>query len=477
MFDKKDPGNIWVSPGFIDGNGTWEKPYSTIKQALDRVKPGNTIILREGIYSGDLTIQVSGSASAPIRILPYEKGTVEIHESCWFFYDTSDLIISGLTFKNSPSGAISVIGKCRRNRFDSLTFICCGSADRSSCTLFFGGSGGEFNIVEGCVFNRREIKRLKPITPENTSIGLMISEGDCDGSKLRNHVLRRNHIINYDHGILVGSSDSSNNLYGHIVENNTIEECGSGAIAVKCGDTQVKGNLVFNCKSKSISLRAGTGSVVENNRIIDCGSGITVNGSGHTVANNCIVRCGEEAVKVCATDGKSIAASNILIEHNTFVDCGSKETKSKPRIAGITIEPSTTCAVQRNLIHGQGEALHIVKSVCYIEDLQKKEISTPAQYVVQDNAASGNCKTSDGFTVVEADFASPEAGNFENTTSYGASGWVTESEIPAESDDYFLDYETGFNVQEDENGELIFPQQELDLSFFGNFEDSQTPEK
>lgn len=369
---------------------------SSIKEALDRVQPGNTIILKSGSYTGDVTVQVSGSARAPIRILPDDDASVEIYNSCWFFYDTSDLVVSGLTFRNAPYGAISIIGECKRNRFDSLQFLDCGSRKEASCTMFFGGTGGEFNVVDNCRFQR---STDNVTSPENASIGLMISQGDSDDSKrLRNCIFRRNHFINYGYGIMVGSSDSSASQYGHVVEYNTIENCFSGGIVVKCGDTQIRGNLVMNCPGKSITVLAGTGSMIESNRILDCGSGIAVNGPGHTISNNCLIRCGKEAVRVCAKSNEnSSPASSLFIESNTFIECGSAPTEVKPRVAGITIEPGTTCAIRRNLIYGNGEAFHIVKSVSYLDDLEEKEICTPAQYVIQDNAASEQCLSIEGF--------------------------------------------------------------------------------
>ncbi|NLG18811.1 MAG: hypothetical protein GX556_15900 [Fibrobacter sp.] len=481
MFDREDPKNIWVSPESIDGSGSYDRPYSSLKEALDQVQPGNTIILKNGSYTGDVTIQVSGSARAPIRILPDDGATVEIHNSCWFFYDTSDFVVSGFTFRNAPSGAISIIGECKRNRFDSLQFIDCGSRKDASCTMFFGGSGGEFNVVDNCRFQRSADNENKLSSPENASIGLMISQGDGDDSKrLRNCIFRQNHFINYGYGIMVGSGDSNDSQYGHVVEYNTVENCISEGIVVKCGDTQIRGNLVMNCPGKSITVLAGTGSMIEDNRILDCGSGIAVNGQGHTISNNCLIRCGREAVRVCAkSNGNSSPASSLFIESNTFIECGSAATEAKPRVAGITIEPGTTCAVRRNLVYGEGEVFYIVKSISYRDNLENIEISTPAQYVIQDNAASGQCREAEGFSTIAVEFSTPESGNYENQSGYGASGWMMRSEgfdphmdDIAEEDDY-LDPDSF----EDDDGELIIPGETNQSDLFSRYfemDESQT---
>lgn len=483
MFDQIDCNNIWVSPESSDGNGTWEKPFDTIERALGKVEPGNSIILKEGIYKNDLTIQVSGTARAPIRILPDENASVEIHNACWFLYDTSDIIISGLIFKDSPYGAISVIGECRRNRFDSLKFINCGTPGKTSCTLYFGGSGGEFNVVENCVFQHAKVNVNGSLSTDNISIGLMVSEGDLldDAKPLKNHVFRRNHLVNYTHGILVGSSDSTVNLYGHIVEYNTVENCDADGILVKCGDTQIRGNLIQSCRGKSISVLAGTDSVVENNRIIECGSGIDVRGAGHSVSNNCIVRCGEHAVKVCGkSNNLNREATNLFIVNNTFIDCGSiSKTPGVAGVAGITIEPGTSCIIQRNLISGQGKPYELTASIHYSDEEIEYEINTPASYVVQDNAVSGQCEIMDGVSVMETGFQSPESGNFENQSGYGASGWMMRPEAfdPHIDETEECDGYVEASVLEDEEGELIIPgeidKQDLFSRFFSESVDNE----
>lgn len=422
MFDRSDPEILWVSEDSFGGDGTWEKPFDKIETALERVQPGNTIVLKNGIYHGDLTIQVSGKTHMPVKIAAQEKDKVEIHESCWFLYDVCDLVISGLTFKYSPHGAFSIIGACQRNRFHDLHFINCGTADKTSCTMFFGGSGAECNLVENCLFEQHTSDRTDKCTPENTDIGLMIANGDAfEESFIKNHIFRRNRFINYQHGILIGSDNSPENQGGHIIEYNTIENCYLDGITVKCGDIQVRGNFVSNCKNNSIYIQGGIGSVIENNRIIDSNNGILVHDCGHTIQNNCIIRCKEIAISVCGEAGNQLtAANNLLIEKNTCINCGTD--LSENRVCGISIEPGTTCIIRKNLFHGEGKPCGFTVST------EKTKFDVSTSYLIEDNLVSGNSEVMTGFFSQHITFSNEKSDNFENESNYGAQGWMLKPE-------------------------------------------------
>lgn len=477
MFDREDPRLIWVSPDAENGDGTFDQPYSTVENALKEVEPGNTIVLKNGIYEEDVTVQISGTLESPIRIVADENANVEISASCWFFYDTSDLIVSGLTFKGAPHGAVSVIGACQRNRFEKLLFENCGTTDSPSCTMYFGGSSAECNIVENCTF----ISNKDSYKANSTSVALMVSEGDNESGNtaIKNHIFRRNCFENYTHAILVGSNDVNANFYGHIVEYNTVSNCASDGIIIKCGDTQVRGNLIKNCKMNAIKVAAGSSSIIENNRIENCLNGIAVNGSGHTVSNNCISRCNNQAISVCGNSNSQQAAVNLFIENNTCVDCGDIPVQSSTKISGILIEPGTTCVVSNNLISGDGIPCYVVEST---QITTGNAPGQSAQIVITSNAASGSRGLLTGFDQISVDFADYTEGNYENNSGYGAQGWMLRPEgfnpslddLNSESDSFDM---SAFD-DEDENSDIPEDKdhQEFIESFFSeaNYEDDFT---
>lgn len=462
MYNQNDPRVLWVSPEISEGEGTWENPYGSISEALSIVNPGNIIVLKKGTYKEDLTIEVSGKADLPIKIVSDTDAEVIIENACWFLYDTSDIIISSLIFKNAPNGAISVVGSCKRNRFDSLQFINCGTSGKASCTMYFGGSGGEFNVVENCLFHRDKPLPDGHKSSRNSLIALMVSEGDAEESNpIKNHILRRNNFTNYDFAILVGTQDSTTNSYGHVVEFNTIRNCLSDGIVVKCGDTRVKANLLENINGCSISVLAGIGSAIEDNRIVKSDTGIIIQGSGHNILNNCIIRC-KEAIAICGKSEKA-PASNLLVEKNTII---GYDVPVDLQSAFIRIEPGTSSIIQQNLLHGNGIPYCIIedKGDCHDEHCQSHKIKTYS--VINDNVCSGNCKTMDGISASQIVFSQKDSDCFINDSGYGASGWMLRPEgfdKNADTTDNDKDYIEA-SIMEDDDGNLIIPGE--------NFEDN-----
>jgi len=296
MIDIDDPRNIWVSPDMPDsdgGTGLYDSPFTDISAALAKANPGQSVVLLPGVYQGDLTIEVSGEENSPVYITAYKAGESVIEGGCWYFYDTSDLVVSGLTFANAPHGAVSVVGECLRNRFHSIEFINCATAKEASCTVYFGGAGGRFNIVEDCVFRldaaARAARGAGEPSADNAVVGLMVSDGG-DNAQLMNYVVRSNSFIGYDGAIIMGAGGKADYESGHSVDRNRIENCAMNGIVVNCGDVRVRGNEIGGCRGIGIVIAGGEGSEAEGNLISKCGGGISVCGNGHLVAGNHISR-------------------------------------------------------------------------------------------------------------------------------------------------------------------------------------------
>jgi hypothetical protein len=415
MFDKDDPSIFWVTHhAESNGNGTYESPFSAMERALSVVRPGNTIVLKAGTYPYAVTFQICGTLHQPIRICGEES--VMVRGACWFFYDVNNLIVSNIGFLEAPHGAISVIGSCGHNRFERLKFINCGLQGESSCTLFFGGSGGSCKVVEQCLFERNHVRGS---TNGRGAIALMVSEGDSDHrAPITNHVFRKNSFVNYGTGIVVGSGDAPSGQYGHIVEYNSVERCAGNGIVVKCGDTTIRGNLVRNCRKSSIAVTAGSHSVIKENRIVDSAAGVSVNGVGHTVENNCMIRCQNEAIRVCglsAQHGRN-ASTNLFIEHNTLIDCGNKGKGNRKdhTDAGILIEPGTSGIVRKNLFYGSGAA-------CSGDGADS--------FLLRDNGACGEIEPVEGVIVFPVAFKDKSADDYSNDSGFGARGWMLTPDV------------------------------------------------
>jgi hypothetical protein len=208
MIARNDQKFVWVTPGEdVSGEGSYANPFRSVSKAVECAMPGQTVVLKRGLYQGDVTIQKSGLIDKPLRIIAEKDAEVICSEACWYLYDVSDIILSGLVFRDSPGIALSVVGTCRRNRFEFLSFVNCGTSVKESCTLFLGGSGQACNVVESCCFERAA-DAPEEHSP-NVSIGLLISEGDYqEGEANCDCIITKNRFVNYGYGILVGSQDS-----------------------------------------------------------------------------------------------------------------------------------------------------------------------------------------------------------------------------------------------------------------------------
>ncbi|MBD3241988.1 MAG: hypothetical protein GF331_15470 [Chitinivibrionales bacterium] len=447
-----DDKYIWVAPeGSDEQLGTYEQPLSDVARALSRARPGQTVILKSGEYHGDVTIQQSGTMDRPVHITAEERGGAVIVGSCWYLYDVSDLAISKLTFRDSPGGALSVVGACRRNSFRELLFENCSRLKRPSCTLFFGGSGAQCNMVENCTFHHDTAEQRETYDVEHASVAMMVVEGDQDGRAANaDFVVRCNEFVNYGYGVIVGAGDGGRGLYGHVVEFNALDDCGGDALLIKCGDTTIRGNRVKRAGGSAIAVLAGTASTVIGNRIVDCKNGVRLCGEAHTVASNLFARCRAQAVHVASNSYRPdlSAGSAALIEHNTIVDCG--DATQHDAVSGVLNDPGTSCVVERNLFFGPGRPYRCNgdSESCYTDG------SLPSFF--SDNACGGTAPDAPGCRHIEVLFAGHDSDDFSNDSEYGADGWVLKAGLwpPPEADetDSALDYRAEVSASAAEAG-------------------------
>lgn len=472
-FHHDDPDLIWINPAFEDeGRGSFEEPFCEVERALANIGPGRTIVLQAGEYGSDLNIQVSGNVRNPIRIAAESEGAAIVKSACWFFYDTSDLIVSGIKFTEAPNGAITLIGACSRNRFDNISFINCGVRKSAACTFYIGGAGGGCNVIENCSFEHDPGSRDTKLTARTASIGLMVSQGDtASGDPLVNNIIRRNRFSGYGFGILVGGDDSKNVHCGHVVEYNIVRNCSHEGIFIKSADTTVRGNVIEHCSGNALSLGSELDCNVVANRISDCINGIVVHGKGHTISGNCLIRCAGGGVRVGRADpAAGAAALNCFVESNTFIDCGTPSAEGGSRIAGVIIDSGTSGIMQHNLIWGEGRPYGVVQKPGLCNDEGESAVT---QFVIKDNGAAGSCSLLDGVGYVETGFDDAAGDNYGNSCGFGAQGWVL---LPGGFDPDIDEVHSGgdyreSSIVEDDEGNPIIPDGEPAGrgNLFGNF--------
>ena len=471
-----NPDCLWIHPEVPgEGTGSFEQPFSTLEAALERVKPGQAIVLQAGVYDGDCNIQVSGTAQRPIRIVAMPGAEVTVRAACWFFYDTSDLVIEGISFVDAPRGAISVVGSCSRNRFENLRFVNCSARKESACTLYIGGAGGECTVVENCTFTRPAEDNGSG-SPEDATIGLMIAQGDTEhDSPIVHCLVRNNRVENYAYGIVVGGDGSRRVRCGHIVEYNTVVNSSREGILVKSGDTQIRSNIVQQGGGTALSLRSMLDGMVGENRVVDCGRGIFVHGAGHSVIGNCIIRCSDGAVRVGGWSEEDTGiTSNCFIENNTFIDCRTKSDEENGIVSGVLFDKGTTGIIQNNLIASTGRPYAVAEIALPETGDDAQDAKMPAtQFVIRDNLATGGCLVLDGVGTTAVSFDNAPGDDYGNASGCGATGWALKPQGFNPAAD--LEEEEGAyraaSVLEDENGDPVIPgsEENTEERLFGRF--------
>lgn len=313
MFDKLSEKNIWVSSTAKDnGNGSYEFPYSKIKTALDNAKAGANIVLFSGIYDEKLVVSdICGTIEEPITIMAFEKnGEKIISNSEWYFYSASDFVIKNIIFKNTINSAISMVGESQRNSIKDCEFINCGEV--AECSVFFGGSGGDCNVVENCGFSA-------PKDAKN-HIAVMISQSidNEDGTVLnsKNTSVRFCRFNDCKTAVVVGSDENISGLFGeHLISDNLFVDCDCGT-KIKISGTQICRNIFRDCKL-GIENVLGYENEIFENRFENCEKAISVLCDDLTVKENCFV------YSAISIETKNEAPEEeklpILICENTFV--------------------------------------------------------------------------------------------------------------------------------------------------------------
>lgn len=306
MFDPSSGRNIWVAPTPSQReDGTREAPFSSIRTAIGKAGPGSVVVLTEGEYEESVTIQErSGEETSPITIMADPSAEAVILKREWYFYELSDFIIKGLTFLDTPNTALSLVGNSRRNIFKEILFINCG--ENAECTLFLGGSGGEFNVIENCQFTR---------TGTGTNRAILIAQSvDLEDETVQistNTVVRCCTFENYTSGILLGSSDEIDGAGNHQICENLFTNCSEG-VRVKAIASEIRDNIFRECETGVIQV-AGEECEINNNRFELCKNGMILASPDTTIIDNCLI---DSPVKVTAVNAVVLPT---VITGNSFI--------------------------------------------------------------------------------------------------------------------------------------------------------------
>ncbi len=241
----------YVAPtGKAENDGSREKPWASVEQALAKVGGGNTIVLRPGIYQGPILIAKAYAGTA-------ERPTIIRSEVKW------QAVIMGAPYHVIASGddchwvvidGFEVLGA----RYDGIKM------------------NGDHSTVWNCWVHN------------NSAMGVAMH--NKKGGVIENNLIEFNgQHVQFHHGVYADGE-------GLVVRNNIVRHNSSFGLHLypSIRNARVENNLVSGHKEKPgiiLSCPKGGGrNVVVNNTIVGNRGGIAIwQGDGEVVANNILV--------------------------------------------------------------------------------------------------------------------------------------------------------------------------------------------
>jgi parallel beta-helix repeat protein len=318
---------FFVAPSGSDGNaGTISAPWRTLRSAVSRLSPGDTLYVRGGLYTGpenvfdsQTSFVPSGTPSNRITIEGYQSEAVTIRPPNIEAIHLTSGSPSYLTFRNltidlvnhsmcqtSPSGIYLSTG-AHHNQFDRIALL-----NGQGNAVFFSASGGSADFNEftngtvrdvgiGCGVNQAYgfyIATADNVFANNEVFninGFGFNLYDAQGANVNRNVVRNNKIYNTGLGggtnyAIVHARGSGTMIYNNIIYSNR------GGILIYSGSdrTEVYNNTIYNNRpGEGIALQYyASAPVVKNNIIYQNGSVIADYGGGgapvqsHNVASD-----------------------------------------------------------------------------------------------------------------------------------------------------------------------------------------------
>jgi poly(beta-D-mannuronate) lyase len=326
-----------------------------LQSAIAAAKPGDIILLKDGVYTttADITINKVGTAKQPITIAAQNTGAAEISGSGGFVLagPAAHIIIKGFKFTHPASKAKSAAGSsfCR---WTNNIFETPGDGE----DLIIAGNDNE--VDHNTFQNKNAMGRFIAIRGSGSQIAerLWIHHNYFKSHKDQGG---KNGAEAFQFGLSGFSLSSSNS----IVEHNLFEDCAgeNELISIKASAVTLRYNTIRNCPAQ-FTLRHGNKCQVYGNYFINT-PGLRIFGDDHLVHSNYFEDCSSAIVigngDGEVADGAQLTAHDrpdrVLIAFNTLVN-NKVNFLQQGRKDGLG---ATSIIVVNNIIQGGGPAATI----------------------------------------------------------------------------------------------------------------------
>lgn len=275
----------------------WVGSPSELMSAMNQAKPGDTIIVRNGIYNNAIwEIYGNGTAEAPIRVRAETAGKVISRQTSGMRISGSYLEVDGFLFTEGflPGSAIIEFRTrtgnihARNCRLTNTAIVDFSHSNRSA-RVHWVSLYGYNNRVDNCTFDYHN----------NNGVTLVVWLNDNDTTpaahQIDNNIFSRRPFGDENGWETIRIGDSATSLVNSrvVVENNFFYYC-DGEIEIISNKSceNVYRNNTFYASQGMLTLRHGDRCIVDGNWFIgqnrDRSGGIRVMGHDHVIINNYI---------------------------------------------------------------------------------------------------------------------------------------------------------------------------------------------
>ncbi len=312
-------------------------PLAEIRSALARARPGDTVVLDDGVYRnpGSLRLTVGGEPGRPVTFRPRTPGGVTFQGRAQLRIEAAHVIVQGFRFTDgqpaSDHGALVV--QADDVRLTECTIKNFNLGDDPAVATNWVNLDGRRIRVDHCWFEGKV----------GAGVLLVLQRGS---PRADHAVIERNAFLRFAKGekgngyetIRLGTSHQSQSDSRSIVAENYFEACDGEIeiISVKSGANTIRDNTFFACRG-ALTLRHGAASRVTGNLVFarhtDAG-GLRINDRGHIVENNYIegvratsphlggiVLMSSESAEPAPAVHAHWPVRDIMISRNTVADC------------------------------------------------------------------------------------------------------------------------------------------------------------
>ncbi len=349
-------GNLAALHAAAPGNPILVASLSALKGAISRAEPGDTILLKDGVYttSSQITVKRGGAAGKPVTIAAEHDGGAEIAGSSGFTISepAEHVVIYGFKLTHA-AGKNTVAAGTQHVRFTRNTFRCAGDGSYLSI------SGDDVQID------------YNDFAEKNTA-GAMVAIGGTGGQVARRVWIHHNYFHDLTSGVATpaemirfGLSNSALSTGKGVVEHNLFARCRgeSELISNRSSGNIYRYNTFLDSPTAKFSLRHGNDCEVYGN-IFKNTEGLRLFGDRHQVYSNYFegnyigINLGNGSVDVSAggaTNGMD-RPDDCIIVFNTFVD-----NRTHYQMSRRTVDPlgARNITVANNVFSGGGVAARI----------------------------------------------------------------------------------------------------------------------